>query len=238
MVLRAISLAAVMILVWSTRLKPALTACARTIWRTRTTSSPERRSMLSDFSTFMQPAAIIDNAPDEGEALVDIECGAHAAELEPELDQGDGHRRPHADDHGRRIEHAAHGGDVVEHAADEGIDDLQGRDVDHDAAGARRDDAVGEILLQLHRQAVVHVDLDRDQQAIADLEDRDLAHGLGAAAAAGRSVMCLLRRRSASSKASARVDFDTTLRSRPRCTMVWAICGRMPLMMQSAPMRR
>ncbi len=45
--------------------------------------------------------------------------------------------------------------------------------------------------------------------------------------------------RSASVKASASVALvDTADRSTPRCTMVCAICGRMPLMMQSAPIRR
>ena len=45
--------------------------------------------------------------------------------------------------------------------------------------------------------------------------------------------------RSASAKASARVALVVTSpRSTPRWTMVCAICGRMPLMMQSAPIRR
>ena len=34
------------------------------------------------------------------------------------------------------------------------------------------------------------------------------------------------------------VALETTFSSTPRCTMVWAICGRMPLMMQSAPISR
>ncbi len=34
------------------------------------------------------------------------------------------------------------------------------------------------------------------------------------------------------------VALEITLSSSPRCTIVWAICGRMPLMMQSAPIRR
>src|SRR3954468_23514309 len=127
-----------MILVWSTRPKPASMAQARTSWRTRTTSSVDFKPIVSSFSTFIPGLAAIDDAPDEIEPLVDIERGTHAAELEPELDQGDGDGRAHAHDHGRGIEHARHGGDVVEHAADEGIDDLQRRYVDHDAARARR----------------------------------------------------------------------------------------------------
>ena len=36
-------------------------------------------------------------------------------------------------------------------------------------------DPLRQIVLQRHRQPVVHVDLDRDQQALADLEDRDFS---------------------------------------------------------------
>ncbi len=43
---------------------------------------------------------------------------------------------------------------------------------------------------------------------------------------------------SASAKASASVAFETTFSSTPRCTIVWAIWGRMPEMMQSAPISR
>jgi hypothetical protein len=46
-------------------------------------------------------------------------------------------------------------------------------------------------------------------------------------------------RESATANASASVAFVTTeLRSTPRWTMVCAICGRMPLIIHSAPKRR
>ena len=44
--------------------------------------------------------------------------------------------------------------------------------------------------------------------------------------------------RSASEKASASVALEMTFNSTPRCTMVCAICGLMPLIMQSAPISR
>ena len=53
-----------------------------------------------------------------------------------------------------------------------------------------------------------------------------------------RSTTALPERRSASANASAMVALDTTFSSTPRCTIVCAICGRMPLMMQSAPISR
>ena len=68
-----------------------------------------------------------------------FERGAHAGQRQAELDQRDRDRRPHADDHRLGVEHARHGGDVGEHAADEGVDDLERRDVDqHAAARGRR----------------------------------------------------------------------------------------------------
>ena len=65
-----------------------------------------------------------------------FERGLHARQRQSQFDQGDGDRRPHADDHRLGIEHARHRGDVVEHPADEAVDDLQRGDVDQHAFGA------------------------------------------------------------------------------------------------------
>ena len=51
-------------------------------------------------------ASAIDKFADHGEALVDVEGGAHAGEGQAELHQRDRHRRPHPDDHGHGIENA------------------------------------------------------------------------------------------------------------------------------------
>ena len=69
---------------------------------------------------------------------LDVERGAHARQRQPELDQRDGDRRPHADDHGLGVEHPRHGRDVAEHAADERVDDLERRDVDQHARARGR----------------------------------------------------------------------------------------------------
>ena len=42
----------------------------------------------------------------------------------------------------------------------------------------------------------------------------------------------------ANTKASAIVAFETTSSCNPKCTMVWAICGRIPLMIQPTPISR
>ncbi len=56
------------------------------------------------------------------------------------------------------------------------------RDLDQNAAGAGGGDLRGEVVLQLQRQPVVHVDLDRDQQELAHPQDRDAIHVRPAAA--------------------------------------------------------
>src|SRR5205807_1377796 len=104
-------------------------------------------------------------------------------------------------------------------------------------------DPLREVVLQREGELVVHVHLDRHQEEAAHAQDRDALHAQASAVRAGsafaRASMCEPVRLSATTKASARLDLVITCeRSTPRCTMVCAICGRMPLMMQSAPMRR
>src|SRR6185312_12194279 len=82
-----------------------------------------------------------------------------------------------ADDDGLRIEHARHRCDVADHAADERVDDFEARDVDEHSVRAIRDDAIGEIVLQLHGELVVHVDLDGHEQEAAHPQNRNLFHG-------------------------------------------------------------
>ena len=66
-------------------------------------------------------------------AALDVQRRPHAFELQTELHERDRDRGPHADDHGAGIEHARHRGDVGEHAPDEGVDQLERRDVDEHA---------------------------------------------------------------------------------------------------------
>ena len=88
-------------------------------------------------------------------------------------------------------------------------------------------DALGEVVLQRHGEFVVHVHLDRDQQEVAHAQDGDAFHQVAL-------VTVRPARFNASASASARFALVTMpCRSRPRCTMVCAICGRTPLMMAS-----
>ena len=106
-----------------------------------------------------------------------FERRAHAGQRQAELDQRDRDGRPHADDDRLGVEHPRHRGDVAEHPADERVDHLERGDVDQHAAWRRVvDDLRGQIVLQRHRQPIVHVHLDGDQQELAHLEDRDAFH--------------------------------------------------------------
>jgi len=82
----------------------------------------------------------------------------------------------HADDDRLGVEHLRQRRDRGEHPPDERVDDLHGRDVDHDPGGAGVDDALGQVFLQRHHRLVLQVDLDRDEQDVAEGQDRDAVH--------------------------------------------------------------
>ena len=103
--------------------------------------------------------------PEQLHAALDVERGAHARQRQPQLDQRDRDGRAHADHDRLGVEHARHRRDVADHAADERVDDLERGDVDQDAARPVWTMRSRQVVLQRHREAVVHVDLDRHQQA-------------------------------------------------------------------------
>src|SRR5262245_21295957 len=106
-VFRASSLAAVIILVWSTRLKPSSVDHLRTAWRTTTTSSEERMSRRSLFDTTIGVLrrAPAHRGPQELHAFFHVERGAHPRERQPQLDQRDGDGRLHADHDRLGVQH-------------------------------------------------------------------------------------------------------------------------------------
>jgi len=137
------------------------------------------------------------------------------------------------------VEDARDRGDIVEHAADETVDDFQGGNVDQYALGAHGDDLAGQVLFERGGQPIMHVDLDGDEEAAPHLENGDAFHRRAAQLAGCRRQTVRSFRASAIAKASASVAFVMMpWSSTPRCTMVCAIWGRMPLMMHSAPINR
>ena len=91
--------------------------------------------------------------------------------------QSDGDRRPHPDHHGFRVQNARHGSDIAQHPADERVHHVERGNIDQYAAGMRAHNAFGQVLLQRHCQAVVHVHLDGDQEELAHLKNRNTLHG-------------------------------------------------------------
>src|SRR3954447_5198463 len=188
-------------------------------------------------------------ALDQGHPALDVQRGPDAGERQSEFDQRDCHRGPHSDDDGVGVENARNRGDIVQHAADETVDDFKRRDIDQHAARIMLDDLRGEVFFQRGRKPVVHVDLDRDEKRAPEFEDRNAIHGYAPCPPVFRSgldpvstflILVTVRPvwRSATAKASASEALEITFSSTPRCTMVCAIWGRMPLIRQSAPIRR
>src|SRR5689334_21360408 len=237
-----------MILVWSTRLRPAPIAIVRANWRTRTTSSEERISSRSLFVVIFQIRRL-EPRVDERHAAFDVQSGLDPRQGQSKLDQRDRDRRTHADNDRVGIQNAGHRGDIVEHPADEAVHDLQRRDVDENTLGPEFHDFAGQVLFERGRETVVHVDLNGHKQRIPEFQDWNAVHdhwpfsaGVMFWSATAAAFLILVTARpvlsSATASASASDAFETTVNSTPRWTMVWAICGRMPLMMQSAPMSR
>src|SRR5256885_2114456 len=83
----------------------------------------------------------------------------------------------HAHHNGGGRQDAGNARDGHQHAPDEGVHHLQRRDIDHDAAGARARDALGQVVLERQRRLVLHVDLDGNQQHIAHAQDWNAVHG-------------------------------------------------------------
>src|SRR5687767_11075852 len=101
-VLRASSLAAVTIFVWSTRLNFSSCVSRRTVPRASTMSCSERTGTTSERVTGIGSFGVA--AAQELHAALDVERGPDAGERQPELDQRDRDRRLHPDDHGARVE--------------------------------------------------------------------------------------------------------------------------------------
>src|SRR5688572_23168726 len=93
-VLRASSLAAVTIFVWSTSEKPSSTAHARTAWRTRTTSSLAWTGSFSVRVTAIRHLArrrapVARGGAQDLHGALDVQRRAHPGERHAELDQRD-----------------------------------------------------------------------------------------------------------------------------------------------------
>src|SRR5436190_21299535 len=124
-VLRASSLAAVTILVWSTMPNPRSCEILRTFCRASTMSCSERTGTTSLLVMVIDPVC----APEPGakplHPPLNRQRGVDTREAQAELDQRNGDRRAHAHDDSLGVEYARHRGDVRDHPPDVGIDELE-----------------------------------------------------------------------------------------------------------------
>src|SRR5580658_7003246 len=175
-------------------------------------------------------------------ALLDVQRGTDSLHRQTQLHQRDGHRGLHPHNHRLGIQKMRHGGDGGQHSSDKGIDDFQRGNIDQHAVRPMFDNLRRQIVLESERQPVVRIHLNGDEQKLAHLQDWYPLHGhldtelLGAAS--WRTTLWPLRRKATSNASASVALVVTSERSTPRWMMVWAICGRMPLIRQSAPIKR
>ena len=129
--------------------------------------------------------------------------------------------------------------DRGEHPPDERVDDLHGRDVDDDARGAGRDDALGQVLLQraapIWSCRSIWIETSR-MSPILRIGTRSIR--LRARAAAADDLDAAVPQRVQQRVGEAWPWSAMSPNSMPSATIVCAICGRMPEMMHSAPISR
>jgi hypothetical protein len=107
------------------------------------------------------------------ERLVEIEGRVERLEVQVELHHRDRDVGLDADDHGLRAAQPGGDGDRAERARDEGVDDVQGADVDDEPTRAVAADPLGQLVAEGEDLAVAEVGLDRGDQEIALTKDRD-----------------------------------------------------------------
>src|SRR6476659_4559236 len=130
--LRASSLAAVTILVWSTSENLSSCVSLRTCCLASTMSCSERSGAWP--LAFGVIGSVRGYLPaQQRHAAFDVQRGRDAGQRQAELDQRDRDGRLHAHENRLRAEDARDAGDVGDHAADERVHHLERRDVDEDA---------------------------------------------------------------------------------------------------------
>ena len=107
------------------------------------------------------------------ERFVEIERRSERLEVQVELHHRDRHVGLDPDDHGLCAAQPGGDGDRPERTRDEGVDDVQGADVDDEPACALVADPLGQLVAEGKDLAVAEVGLDRSDQVVALTKDRD-----------------------------------------------------------------
>src|SRR3954471_18562069 len=168
--LRPISDIAVAIRVASVREKPSRPASARPSPRATTMSASTAIGTVTSSAIAAVPPRV---AVEQGQRLLQVERRLQRLEVEAELDHGHRDVRLDADDDGHGAAQARGSRDVPQRASHERVDDVEGRHVDDDALRPKPTDPVREIVTKLEHLGVAERRLDRGDQVVALLEDRD-----------------------------------------------------------------
>src|SRR5436309_3412983 len=166
--LRAISEMANATIVCSVLEKPMSAASSRPFCRAVTMSASPWMGTCSSPGTIVIRGAC---AVQQRHAFFEIERGFHALQPKPELDHGEGDLGLNADDNGRGASQPGRVRNAPQRARREGIEHVEGRDIDDDTPAAKATDLLGERIPQLNQFAVGQRRLDRRDEDVALLED-------------------------------------------------------------------
>src|SRR5215216_1267453 len=116
-------------------------------------------------------ATLLDLALQCRQTLFEVEGGEHPRQLKPQLHECDGNRRLKARDHDARPHQTGHRGNITDQPPDEAIDNFNRGQIQNQASRACLEDALKEIIFELHGRCVVQRRLDRRDEDIAYFQD-------------------------------------------------------------------
>src|SRR5438876_1170876 len=163
---------------------PTRDANVRPCWRAVTMSLSTLIGTTVSSATARAPSPIAANgSPRSGsfsgfsvqvrEALLQVERRRHPFERQTQLDHRKSDLRLNPDDHGLGPAQAAHVGEVAQRADREGVDHVQGGDIHDDPARSELAHLRHQRLPELFQILIVERRLDRRDQIVALLENRN-----------------------------------------------------------------
>src|SRR5215217_1063258 len=168
--LRATSEIAVASSVWSVLVSSSRAASSRARWRAVTTSLSDSIAIRSSTSggTVARPLLGLQ----QRETLLEVQGRLDVLEVHAELDHREGDLGLDPDDHRLGAAQAGHHRDPAQRAGDEGVHDVERRDVDDDPPRPVAGDLAHDVVAQLQDVGVGERRLDRGDQEGTLLEDR------------------------------------------------------------------
>src|SRR5215216_3285301 len=185
--LRATSEIAVASSVWSVLVSSSLPASSRARWRAVTTSESDSIGMI-DWRSSATVAGLLPRALQQREPLLEVERGRDVLEAHAELDHREGHFGLDAHDDRLRSAQPRHPRDALQRPRHERVHDVERRDVDDDPPRAMAGDLRHHVVAQLQNVRIRQRRLDRGDQELSLLEDRDGHYCIETASSPGVSI--------------------------------------------------